>query len=95
MALMKLIQEKNKVIELSGSEVQNLKTCLQKMQLQNWTLAQSNSYMLAEVNLGKQRLKALQHEVACKDTLLKTKILQLKVGLFVPMLNSICLNLEY
>ncbi|XP_042060240.1 SHUGOSHIN 1-like [Salvia splendens] len=78
MALMKLIQEKNKVIELSGSEVQNLKTCLQKMQLQNWILAQTNSHMLAEVNLGKQRLKALQHEVACKDTLLKTKILQLK-----------------
>ncbi|KAL1544109.1 hypothetical protein AAHA92_21004 [Salvia divinorum] len=79
MALVKLIQEKNKVIELSGSEVQSLKTCLQKMQMQNWTLAQTNSHMLAEVNLGKQRLKALQHEIACKDSLLKTKILQLKV----------------
>ncbi|XP_057781851.1 shugoshin-1-like [Salvia miltiorrhiza] len=78
MALVKLIQEKNKIIELSGTEVQNLRTCLQKMQLQNWTLAQTNSHMLAEVNLGKQRLKALQHDVACKDTLLKTKILQLK-----------------
>lgn len=78
MALVKLIQEKNKIIELSGIEIKNLRTCLQKMQLQNWTLAQTNSIMLAEVNSGKQRLKALQHEVACKDTILKAKNLQLK-----------------
>ncbi|KAH6836736.1 hypothetical protein C2S53_007393 [Perilla frutescens var. hirtella] len=78
MALMKLIQEKNKIIELSGIEIQNLRTCLQKMQLQNWNLAQTNSLMLAEVNSGKQRLKALQHEVVCKDTLLKAKHLQLR-----------------
>ncbi|KAI3461380.1 hypothetical protein Pfo_018043 [Paulownia fortunei] len=78
MALVKLIQDKNKIIELSGIEIQNLRNCLQKMQLQNWNLAQSNSHMLAELNLGKERLKALQHEVVCKEALLKTKNLQLK-----------------
>ncbi|KAL7127213.1 hypothetical protein ABFS83_14G240500 [Erythranthe nasuta] len=78
MALVKLIQDKNKIIELSGIEIQNLRNCLQKMQLQNWNLAQSNSHMLAEVNLGKERLKALQHEVICKEAVLKTKDLQLK-----------------
>ncbi|KAK6144336.1 hypothetical protein DH2020_021156 [Rehmannia glutinosa] len=78
MALVKLIQDKNKIIELSGIEIQNLRTCLQKMQLQNWNLAQSNSHMLAELNMGKERLKALHHEVACKEALLKTKKSQVK-----------------
>ncbi|KAK6138124.1 hypothetical protein DH2020_028141 [Rehmannia glutinosa] len=80
MALVKLIQDKNKIIELSGIEIQNLRTCLQKMQLQNWNLAQSNSHMLAELNMGKERLKALHHEVACKEALLKTKKSQVKVS---------------
>ncbi|XP_011089959.1 SHUGOSHIN 2 isoform X2 [Sesamum indicum] len=78
MALVKLIQDKNKIIELTGIEIQNLRTCLQKMQLQNWNLAQANTHMLAELNLGKERLKGLQHEVMCKEALLKTKNLQLK-----------------
>ena len=37
----------SKIIELSGTELQNLRICLQKLQLQNWNLAQSNSQMLA------------------------------------------------
>ncbi|KAL0418245.1 UNVERIFIED_CONTAM: shugoshin 2 [Sesamum radiatum] len=78
MAMVKLIQDKNKIIELTGIEIQNLRTCLQKMQLQNWNLAQANTHMLAELNLGKERLKGLQHEVMCKEALLKTKNLQLK-----------------
>ncbi|KAL8525357.1 hypothetical protein ACS0TY_014837 [Phlomoides rotata] len=78
MALMKHIQDKNKIIEVSGIEIQKLRTCLQKMQLQNWTLAQTNSQILGELNMGKERLKALQHEIACKEVLLKTKNLQLK-----------------
>ncbi|KAL0436940.1 UNVERIFIED_CONTAM: shugoshin 2 [Sesamum radiatum] len=78
MALVKLIQDKNKIIELTGIEIQNLRTCLQKMQLQNWNLAQANTHMLAELNLGKERLKGLQHEVMCKEALLKSKNLQLK-----------------
>ncbi|XP_051120672.1 SHUGOSHIN 2 [Andrographis paniculata] len=77
-ALMKLIQEKNKIIDLSGTEIRNLKNCLQKMQLQNWSLAQANSHMSAELNLGKQRLKALQHEIICKEAILKAKNSELK-----------------
>ncbi|XVE59020.1 hypothetical protein DITRI_Ditri05aG0010900 [Diplodiscus trichospermus] len=73
MTLMKLIEERDKIIELSGTELQNLRLCLQKLQLQNWNLAQSNGQMLAELNLGRDRVKALQHELVCKDALLKAK----------------------
>lgn len=78
MALVKLIGDKNKIIEFSGIELQKLRVSLQKMQLQNWNLAQSNSHMLAELNLGKEKLKALQHELVCKDALLKVKNLELE-----------------
>ncbi|KAK8596517.1 hypothetical protein V6N12_065003 [Hibiscus sabdariffa] len=78
MTLRKLIEERNKIIELSGTELQNLRICLQKLQLQNWNLAQSNTQMLAELNLGKDRVKALQHELVCKDALLKAKQLDKK-----------------
>ncbi|XP_044478974.1 SHUGOSHIN 2 isoform X2 [Mangifera indica] len=73
MTLMKLIDERNKIIELSGNELQNLKINLQKLQLQNWNLAQSNSQMQAELNLGREKMKALQHELLCKEALLKAK----------------------
>ncbi|KAL4591599.1 hypothetical protein LXL04_004568 [Taraxacum kok-saghyz] len=70
--LMKLITDKNKVIEVNGAELQKLRIVVQKTQLQNWNLAQSNSHMMAELNLGKQKLKTLQHQLTCKDALLKT-----------------------
>lgn len=76
--MMKLIQERDKIIEIAGLEMQKLRIRLQKTQLQNWHLAQSNSQMLAELNLGKDRLKVLQHELLCKDALFKAKILELK-----------------
>ncbi|GFS30112.1 hypothetical protein Acr_00g0010190 [Actinidia rufa] len=66
------------------------------MQQQNSQLAQANNQMLViwnlfnidsivhftlqELNSGKDRLKALQHELGCKSGLLKVKILQLEVG---------------
>ncbi|XVF46249.1 hypothetical protein PTKIN_Ptkin03bG0012400 [Pterospermum kingtungense] len=78
MTLMKLIEERNKIIELSATELQNLRMCLQKLQLQNWNLAQSNSQMLAELNLGRDRVKSLQHELVCKGALLKAKNLEKK-----------------
>ncbi|XP_052184659.1 SHUGOSHIN 2 [Diospyros lotus] len=78
MALAKLIADKNKIIELTGIELQKMRTNLQKMQIQNWTLAQSNSHMIAELNLGKEKLKTLQHENVCKDALLKAKNLELE-----------------
>lgn len=73
MTLVKLVAERNKIIELSGAELQKMRGTLQKLQLQNWNLAQSNSKMLAEVNLGRDKLRALQHELLCKDALLKAK----------------------
>ncbi|OMO82867.1 hypothetical protein CCACVL1_11715 [Corchorus capsularis] len=78
--LMKLVEERNKIIELSGTELQNLRICLQKLQLQNWNLAQSNSQMLA--------VKALQHELVCKEALLKVKNLENKGKLDINCQNS-------
>ncbi|XP_057471172.1 SHUGOSHIN 1-like [Actinidia eriantha] len=68
----------SKIIELSGIEFQKLRINLQKMQQQNSQLAQANNQMLVELNSGKDRLKALQHELVCKSGLLKVKILQLE-----------------
>ncbi|KAL8255625.1 hypothetical protein R6Q59_030692 [Mikania micrantha] len=70
--LLKLITDKNNIIEMNGVELQKLRIVVQKTQLQNWNLAQSNSHMMAELNLGKKKLTELQHQLACKDALLKT-----------------------
>ncbi|XP_009587803.1 uncharacterized protein LOC107787827 isoform X2 [Nicotiana tabacum] len=75
-ALVKLVQDKNKIIELSGIEIQKMRIHLQKMQLQNWNLAQSNSHMLAELNLNREKMKSLQHELVCKEALLKSRNLE-------------------
>ncbi|OWM68925.1 shugoshin-1 [Punica granatum] len=77
-ALVKLVEERNKIIELSGAELQRLRISYQKTQLQNWNLAQTNSQMLAELNLAKDKLKAFQHELACKEALLKAKKLEVE-----------------
>ncbi|XP_054816387.1 SHUGOSHIN 2 isoform X2 [Prosopis cineraria] len=69
--LLQLLAERNKIIELTGAELQRLRTNIQKLQLQNWNLAQSNSHMLAELNLGRERIKALQHDIVCRAALLK------------------------
>lgn len=69
--MMKLIEEKDKIIESNGAELQKLRVTLQRTQLQNWHLAQSNTQMLAELNMAKDRLKTLQHELLCKDALCK------------------------
>nr|XP_034896068.1 SHUGOSHIN 2-like [Populus alba] len=71
--LLKLVEERNKIIELSGNKLRDLRMNYQKLQAQNWNLAQSNSQMLAELNLGREKLKALQHEIVCKEALLKAK----------------------
>ncbi|KAF8396523.1 hypothetical protein HHK36_018147 [Tetracentron sinense] len=76
MALMRVLADRNKIIELSGLEMQKLRINLQKMQQQNWHLAQTNSRMLVEINLGKDRRKALQHELGCKEALIKAKKLE-------------------
>ncbi|KAB1219011.1 Shugoshin-1 [Morella rubra] len=71
MTLMKLLGERTKIIELSGIEIQKLRINLQKVQHQNLQLAQANSQMLA--------LKALQHELGCKNGLLKVGKIDLEI----------------
>lgn len=68
---MRLLEERDKFIQLTGTELQNLR-------LSNWQLAQANSQMLAELNLGKNRLKSLQHELACSRAALKVKSSELE-----------------
>ncbi|KAJ0020935.1 hypothetical protein Pint_32056 [Pistacia integerrima] len=92
MTLMKLIDERNKIIELSGNELQNLKINLQKLQLQNWNLAQSNSQMQAELNLGREKTKALQHELLCKEALLKAKTMEKEVSFDLVFIRELLVN---
>ncbi|KAG4196421.1 hypothetical protein ERO13_A06G168700v2 [Gossypium hirsutum] len=77
MMLMKVLADRNKVIELSGIELQKLRINLEKFQQQNMVLAQANSQMLAELNSSKYRLKAHKHELGCKNALLKAIKLEL------------------
>ncbi|KAL1298687.1 hypothetical protein AAHE18_18G049900 [Arachis hypogaea] len=63
MTLLKLLAEKNKIIEWTKAEMQMLRGNVQKLQLQNWNLAQSNTHMLG--------IKALQHELVWRAALFK------------------------
>ncbi|CAO2813021.1 unnamed protein product [Amaranthus hypochondriacus] len=76
--MMKLIEEKDKIIESNGVKMQELTVNLQKTQLQNWHLAQSNSHMSAELGRAKDRLKLYGHELVCKDAVIKATTLKLK-----------------
>uniref|UniRef100_A0A0D3BGW4 Shugoshin C-terminal domain-containing protein n=1 Tax=Brassica oleracea var. oleracea TaxID=109376 RepID=A0A0D3BGW4_BRAOL len=70
-ALVKLLEERDKTIELSRYELRNLREGIHKLKEQNWSLAQTNSQLLAEINLARNKVKALNHEVTCKNALLK------------------------
>ncbi|XAR72146.1 hypothetical protein NMG60_11018683 [Bertholletia excelsa] len=78
MMLVKLLAERNNIIETSGIQLQKMRIDFQKMQQQNSQLAQANSQMLAELNSGKDRLKALNHALGCKNGLLKAMKLELQ-----------------
>ncbi|CAN6288059.1 unnamed protein product [Urochloa humidicola] len=69
--LVSLIAERDEIIQMSGAEIQ-------KLRLANWELGRANSQMMAEVNLGRNRLKALQHELACSRAALKVKTSELE-----------------
>ncbi|CAI9259930.1 unnamed protein product [Lactuca saligna] len=77
-ALMKLLSEKNKIIEESRVEGHKLRVTLQKIQEQNLQLAQSNTQMLMELNSVKERNKALNHELGCKNGLISVMKLDLE-----------------
>ncbi|XP_052115141.1 shugoshin-1 [Arachis duranensis] len=79
--LIQLIAEKeyplsSELIESSGAELRRMQADIKKLQLQNRNLAQSNSLMLAELNLGRDKRKILQHEISCRSTLIKANALK-------------------
>lgn len=73
LALKMQLAERNKITELSATELQKLRQNLQSLYQQNFQLAQANSQMLAELNSGKDRLKAMHHEVGCLRGVLNMK----------------------
>ncbi|XP_056847176.1 SHUGOSHIN 2 isoform X1 [Raphanus sativus] len=73
MTLMKALAHRNKIIELSGVEIQKLRINLRNVQEKNLQLAQANSHMLAELNANRDSLKLLQHELCCKNVLLEAR----------------------
>ncbi|PWA69358.1 hypothetical protein CTI12_AA298840 [Artemisia annua] len=77
-ALIKLLADKNTVIEISGAEVQKLRLTLQMVRQQNLQLAQSNTQLQMELNSVKESQKALKHELGCKNGLLLTKQMELE-----------------
>ncbi|KAK9940021.1 hypothetical protein M0R45_016698 [Rubus argutus] len=82
-ALIKIVAERNKIIELSGAELPKLRVSVQNLQLQNWNLARSNSQMLAGLNSGREKVNTLQHELLCQEALLEAKNLMLVSPYFV------------
>lgn len=73
MALMKMLAERNKIIEITGVELEKLKIYVRRIQQQNQQLAQANSKMLAELNSDKDRVKTLQHKLGCIQGLLNVR----------------------
>uniref|UniRef100_A0ACD5ZDK0 Uncharacterized protein n=1 Tax=Avena sativa TaxID=4498 RepID=A0ACD5ZDK0_AVESA len=71
--LAQLLAQKNKIIELKNSEINKLCFALHASRQQNLNLAQANTRITAELNQGKERLKLLQHELACATAVLKLK----------------------
>ncbi|CAM8933031.1 unnamed protein product [Rhodiola kirilowii] len=71
MALKKVLADRNKLIESSRIELHNLRSNLGKLKLQNSQFALANSQLLQELNSGKDRLKALNHELGCRNGLRK------------------------
>ncbi|KAI5388988.1 shugoshin-1 isoform X1 [Lathyrus oleraceus] len=76
--LINLLAERNKMIERSGAELQRLRSDMKKLQMQNWNLAQSNSLMLAELNLGRDKIKTLQHEIFWRAALINGKTFEIQ-----------------
>lgn len=78
MRLMKALKERNAIIERSGSELQKYRINLQMVQVQNLQLSQTNTRILGEIRTSKDQLKALQHELSCKNGVLMARKLPLE-----------------
>ncbi|PIA37169.1 hypothetical protein AQUCO_03000031v1 [Aquilegia coerulea] len=77
-ALKQLLQERNKILELTGVEITKMRINMQKLQQQNRLLAQANSQLTMEHSLDKDRLKAMQHELCCRGNLIIVKDMELQ-----------------
>ncbi|CAN7112819.1 unnamed protein product [Brassica rapa subsp. narinosa] len=66
------------IIERTGSELQKYRINLQMVQAQNLQLSQTNTRILAEIRTSKDQLKALQHELSCKNGVLMARKLPLE-----------------
>ncbi|KAF3602167.1 hypothetical protein F2Q69_00038846 [Brassica cretica] len=66
------------IIERTGSELQRYRINLQMVQAQNLQLSQTNTRILAEIRTSKDQLKALQHELSCKNGVLMARKLPLE-----------------
>lgn len=75
--LMKQLVERNKMIQLCGIELQKLRVNLQNSQQQNRQLAQANSQILAQLSAIKDKLKVIEHELACRNNLLSVRSFEL------------------
>ncbi|KAI4346475.1 hypothetical protein L6164_007368 [Bauhinia variegata] len=71
--LMKLVANRNAIIESHGAELLKLQSNFQKLQKQNLELARANTQMPRELNSSRQRVRELQLELACKNGILKAK----------------------
>ncbi|XP_073127551.1 uncharacterized protein [Henckelia pumila] len=78
LALKKMLVQRNEFIEKSGIDLEILRANVLKLREQNHQLVFSNSQILAELNSGKDRLRALHHELGCKNGVLKALKLQLE-----------------
>ncbi|CAN4120389.1 unnamed protein product [Withania somnifera] len=67
-ALVKIVQEKNNIIELTGLELQKMRIHLQKCSYRIGILLNRT-----ELNLNREKMKSLQHELVCKEVLLKSR----------------------
>ncbi|TKY51757.1 Shugoshin-1 protein [Spatholobus suberectus] len=75
--LVKLLANRDAIIESYKAELQKCQTNFQKLRKQNSELALTNSQMLAELNSSRQRLRELQLELGSKNGVLKAMKLEL------------------
>ncbi|KAM0929800.1 hypothetical protein ACQ4PT_001405 [Festuca glaucescens] len=68
-----LLAQRTKIIEISSIEMNKFRSALHASRQQNLNLARANSQITAELNQAKDRLKVLQHELACATIVHKLK----------------------
>ncbi|XP_057424496.1 SHUGOSHIN 1 [Lotus japonicus] len=75
--LMKVLANRNAVIESCKAELQKSQTNYLRLRKENSELALTNTHIMAELNSSKQRLRELQHELGMKNGMLRAMKLEL------------------